>query len=323
MATSSSLVLAPPEELIWFAEQSSVSINKDGIVVETHQREGIQCCLGKVMNGKVQWWTDEVCCEDSVQWVHYPRVAINNSGTVVVVYFRRRPPARRSDFVEHALNITSLHYLVGQVDKQAKAITWTGRGSYDSGTTPAVALLDDGTVVEVHETENPVLNDLYYHVGVIDSTKASIEWGPSHSYGEGKYPSVAVTNAGVVVEMHKSEVRGKIWYHIGQVSKVDKTISWGHSQYYDNGVDPSVTLSNSGKVLEAHASDGFLRNLWCNTGDVQLHNKTVSWNGKAHKYFSGTAPAIAMNDEGAIIEVHKTSHRLRETVLYTSGFVRS
>jgi len=60
MATSSSLVLAPPEELIWFAEQPSVSINKDGIMVEINQREGIQCCLGKVMNGKVQWWTDEV-----------------------------------------------------------------------------------------------------------------------------------------------------------------------------------------------------------------------------------------------------------------------
>ena len=53
---------------------------------------------------------------------------------------------------------------VGKVDADRETITWGSSHKYDSGTSPSIAINDNLTVIEVHETGSSILT---YHVGAV------------------------------------------------------------------------------------------------------------------------------------------------------------
>ncbi|OUL29616.1 hypothetical protein BV378_05380, partial [Nostoc sp. RF31YmG] len=134
-----------------------------------------------------------------------------------------------------------------------------------------------------------------------------IDWGKyennkSIDYDDGIQPSVAVTNDGLVLEVHKSQSHDTLWYHVGKVN--GDNVDWGGSVQYDNGVQPSVAITNDGLVVEVHQSQNS-KTLWYR-GTGQVNNNTIDgWDDKkkSQNYGDGTSPRVACNGEFAV-ETH-------------------
>lgn len=287
----------------------SVSINDSGIIVEVHAAQGLSSGLwhrvGKLTTSSsgIEWGN-----HSRYDYGSRPRIAINKDGVVVEVHKVQEL-------------VPTLWYHVGKVNAHSMTIDWGSSHKYDKGTTPDVALTDDGTVIEVHETNNVFSNDTYYHVGTVDASSKTIKWGPSHRYGEGKTPSVAVNSKGVVVELHGS---GQLWYHVGSLQAHNQSISWGDSKKYETGTSPCVAINNRGQIIEVHESEGLLRRLWCNVGNADLSTRTILWSmpnesNASLNYSQGITPAAAITTEGKVVEVHETDHQFKNTLWYQTG----
>lgn len=214
-------------------------------------------------------------------------------------------------------------YTVGEVDTETRTLTWGESQEYETGINPTIAIDDDGTVIELHESRQPLNDSLYYLVGTVDTTNKAINWGPPQRYGEGTSPSLTFNKEKVVVEMHKSPRRDLLQYRVGNLSDRG-IITWGARQPYEAGFNPYIAITGSKEVVEVHQS-GSLRYLYCNTGEVNTGTRMISWSRKdSVRYDRGITPAIASADDGsAIVEVHETEHPFKNTLWYHTGIFKT
>jgi hypothetical protein len=73
------------------------------------------------------------------------------------------------------------------------------------------------------------------------------------------------------------------------------------------GLNPAVAVNTGGWVVEVHESPSgpvFMHDLWYCTGRRTADGR-VEWLHRG-KYDRGTTPAVAMNDSGLVVEVHKS-----------------
>ena len=104
----------------------TVAVNKQGVVVEVHNREvgdPLFWFVGQLSGTKLKWTGHD---KDSFGNGVNPSVAINSSGTVVEV---------------HDSGFGRLWYTIGQV--AGDTINWNGHANYDDGVKPSVVLTDD------------------------------------------------------------------------------------------------------------------------------------------------------------------------------------
>ena len=199
---------------------------------------------------------------------------------------------------------------------------------YDTGTSPSIALNNENVVVEVHKSENH--DTLWYRVGRVEGGRINWEKNngkESTEYDKGVQPSVAITNDGLVIEVHKSQTEGEdtLWYHVGKVNG-DK-ITFGKSHNYDKGVQPSVAITNDGLVIEVHKSQTEGEDtLWYRIGTVKDDTNTIEWqdnknnkNKKSTEYDKGVQPSVAITNDGLVVEVHKSQNH--DTLWYHVGRV--
>lgn len=168
---------------------------------------------------------------------------------------------------------------------------------YDNGTQPAVAINNNGKIVEVHKSQ--AYNKLWYHTG--QTKQMDVIWSPSYQYDDGITPAVALNDQGLVVEVHQSQGSATLWYHVGQLSG-DK-VNWGGSNKYDTGITPAVALDKDGWCVEVHKSE-YNSGLWYRVGQVCPGNQ-IFW-GPSRKYDNGCLPKIALINQGIIVEVHQS-----------------
>jgi hypothetical protein len=224
-------------------------------------------------------------------------IALNNGKVVVGVH--------------NTEDSKSLYYRVGKVD--GGKIDWADEShDYDNGVNPSVAINDDGLVVEVHKSQG-ASNALWYRVGNVEGNE--IKWrnnDTSAEYSRGVNPSVAITNSGLVVEVHQSQSHDTLWYSVGKVE--GDIINWKNNREsykfaipieYDRGVNPSVAITNSGLVVEAHC-DGLLPSstLLCRLGNVE--DNIINWRNTdkdKRRYAYGTYPSVAITNDGLVVEV--------------------
>jgi hypothetical protein len=237
-----------------------------------------------------------------------PDIALNNGNVVVEVH--------------KSQNHDRLFYHVGRV--KGDKIDWHESHDYDDGVQPSVAITNDGLVVEVHKSQSR--DRLFYRVGRVKGDK--IDWGKyenkkSTEYDDGVQPSVAITNDGLVVEVHKSQARDRLFYRVGRVN--GDTIDWGKyegnkSDDYDDGVQPSVAITNDGLVVEVHKSQTY-DTLFYRVGRV--NDDKIDWGkyegNKSHKYDDGVQPSVAITNDGLVVEVHKSQSH--DTLWYQVGRV--
>jgi hypothetical protein len=129
-------------------------------------------------------------------------------------------------------------------------IAWGASLQYDTGGPNAVALDNNGNVVEVHVGSNK----LYSRVGKANFANQTIAWGASFQYDIGGPDAVALDNNGNVVEVHVGG--SELYYHVGKANFANQTIAWGASFPYDSGGPNAVALDNNGDVVEVHVGSG-------------------------------------------------------------------
>lgn len=201
-------------------------------------------------------------------------------------------------------------------------ITFGPSTYYDAGLQPVLAINDAGTVIEVHKSQWS--DTLYYHLGAADPNAFTLTLTASTELIGGLNPGVALDNSGTVVLVYES---GRAVYSLVGVIDISGgdptryTIAWGLPQKYDDGLTPAVamTRNGSGVVVAVHlTSNIFTNTLYYHVGQVDPAKKSMSW-GPAHDYDSGAAPHIALNDAGAVVEVHKSQNF--DTLWYHAGAV--
>ncbi|MGF2038969.1 MAG: endonuclease/exonuclease/phosphatase family protein [Nostoc sp. CmiVER01] len=217
--------------------QPSVAITDGGLVVEVHKSENYDTLyyhIGRVNGDKITFGGSQKY-DSGVQ----PSIAITNDGLVVEVH--------------KSQSHDTLWYHIGRVEGDKKISFGTSQ-KYDDGLYPSVAITDDGLVVEVHQAKDSEnFGTLHYHIGRVAGDK--INWEKSFQYDTGSRPSVAITNDGVVVEVHQSEIHETVWYRgTGKVN--GNTITWSNekSQEYSKGREPRVTCN--GELAVATHTDG-------------------------------------------------------------------
>src|SRR5262249_18433638 len=115
-------------------------------------------------------------------------------------------------------------------------VAWARHGRYDSGQTPAVALNDNGDLVEVHQSQSATT--LWSHVGHLGAD-GEITWSPSHQYDNGVLPTVKFTGTNTLREHHRSKSNSQDWTWNGTLSAT--TVSWtGNAKTSDARYDKST-----------------------------------------------------------------------------------
>ena len=167
----------------------TIAVNASGVIAEAHESgsggKGIYYRLGHLTDPAggdfhIIWDTG-----DEGQWYSNginPHISINDSGEVVEVH-------------QVASNDHKLHYIRGKL--KAKSIEFNAsQPKYNNnGQRPAVVLLNNGSLVELHDNGSSV----YYRTGQLDSKDASkINWSETQPIPKGKdHESNSVSSNGV------------------------------------------------------------------------------------------------------------------------------
>lgn len=179
---------------------------------------------------------------------------------------------------------------------------------YTPGIDPDVAIADNGTVVQVHDSGSGCL---WYKVGRVRGP--IVVWGKGYDYDDGKQPSIAFTGDSIIVEVHRSSSDNGLWYHVGKVQLTSDAnvgeVDWGPSVQFDNTTpdDPAVAIYGT-TVVVVYSSDGSLH-YQIGALNVQDQNQgqntngTITWNSPKY-YATGATPDVAIN-ETTVVEVHK------------------
>jgi len=301
---------------------SSVAVNRHNIVVEVHESQSTDTVwyhVGRASGFGVDWSESENLGDGVyTSGAHYhskghdPSVAVTDDNFVVVVYrydYNCGSPCIRP---EH-----DLYYRVGHIDPVSLNVDWSSRTRYGNesctyiwgilvpgscsggGETPQIAVNSHGTLVEVHES--PQRDQLYYKVGQIDD-QGNVSWGSGRKIGNqgGDFPDVAISNDGVVVEVHEEGWWSfDLWSNTGIVE--GDRIVWKKNQQYSNGSAPSVAINELGMVVEAHKSETAVTDdLWFTTFAVDPDFK-LSRQHNARRFENGAEPSVALNDELVVI----------------------
>lgn len=165
------------------------------------------------------------------------------------------------------------------------------------------------TLLEVHKG-----GDAYwYQVGTFDPSSAIITWsrrnGKPHGGGSG-HPCVSLTREQFFVSAYRNDEM--LYYELGVVA-ADSTIGWLTSGgiAYDGGTgDPWIALNSKGQVIEVHTSENGEGRLhaFYGVGSLAEGGKSIDWRVKGVDYgMVLTAPSVAMNQRGLVVEAHWTA----------------
>jgi hypothetical protein len=153
-------------------------------------------------------------------------------------------------------------------------------------TSVAMPETDLTLVVEVHQSH--IGTNLWYHLGVLNASGQSIEWGESHRYDQGRTPQCDFDGT-TIVEVHQGHNDTDLWYRVGTADIQSRTIDWNPGHQYDRGRIPTVAVHGN-TVVEIHQShEG--ENLWCKVGQLNRASGTISWSPSS-KYGIGRIPSI-------------------------------
>ena len=188
-----------------------------------------------------------------------------------------------------------------------------GHGRY-----PSVTLNNSNIVVTVHNSD--IGSTLRSRVGVVSEVdgRFSINWGKDRRYGAGFFPRVSMNNNGIVVEVHQSLMR-EVRYRIGRVNEATKTIDWWQeNQTIEKGYAPAVALTDNGHVVVVYENNKLTtyKTYYC-LGIIDSDSKTIIWTLRRKPYGNGGQNlSISMNNDGAIVEVHRSPAGVNFTHLW-------
>lgn len=200
--------------------------------------------MGKVESQSVAWQDD-----DSYDNGYFPRVALSNSGTVLVVH--------------QAPSGFDLRMRVGRVS--GKVVVFDGDAfSFGSGFRPSVAVADDGTVIATWANGQK----LWQRVGKVQGS--GVSWSSNAvQYDDGICPSVT-TAGGMVLQAHQSETVSSGLFFSSSIL-TDRAM-WMEQRLATLGAKPVSAL-----VLPASHDSSMYRTgpieMWAKTQDLSIYDQ--------------------------------------------------
>lgn len=244
-----------------------VALNNNDIAVEVHNNdlhEVLYCRVGRLVGDEVTWPNARSYAEGKKHT--RPVVALNDAGVVVEVHEVHEGRGIWPD------------YGVGQVKEAGGElyVDWSEkRVRGHPGDQPCIAINNHGLVVKVYRSGGNKL--LYYTVGPVKGktidfpTPTQIRM-PNGTAVNGHYPSVALTDDGLVIVVLRDRTKVSVLELIGQVSADKKSVTWNRWWNYDDGTLPSVAAAGT-MAIEVHQHEG-LRELRFSTS---LITDRASW----------------------------------------------
>jgi hypothetical protein len=189
-----------------------------------------------------------------------------------------------------------------------------------AGSWPSVAITREGYVVIIWSNGFFKTNSvLRYSTGTLDLTSGTdqlIDFKLNDvQFDTGFHSSVAVSNNGILTEVHEADGGKGIFYRIGYLTRPgggDFSITWTSGKqgvWYDNGINPYISVNDNNDVVEVHqvASDDHKLHYFRG----KLSSRTLGFAPPpAPRYNDGaTNPIVVLLDNGYVVETHDTSGR--------------
>jgi hypothetical protein len=195
-----------------------------------------------------------------------------------------------------------------------------GDGPLTIGETPSVGLNRRGNVVMVYEASR---GEKRYCVGHLD--QATIQWGTTKPAGHGITPRVALNDKDIAVEVHRNAGHKTLYCRAGTLDRGNDAVAWPHARRYAEGANrtrPSVALNDAGVVVEVHeVHEG--KKLWLEYAAGQVKETGgehyVEWSAQRIRGAEGAMPAIAINNNNAVVEVHRFAYGNDARLFYSAG----
>ena len=271
----------------------SLSINRDGMIVEVHQHSTTSTTMyyqvGTLNRNDVNFYEERQIVEHG----KFPKVSINDDNHVVEVH--------------EAVLTRRIFYNVGPLNNQRGQ--WQRRPILLSpGRFPAVAV--HGNRVVITHDRAYFRYSTYYHVGIINAEGTAIEWGNKLPL----FDTSGITKTTVTVNEEFAVAAGRGWFHIvcrvGRFpDKEARNIQWFNETPLDYiGICPTICLDGGGCVIMVWHSS-LLRHLTYAEGEIKQNGeqRVVEWQ-ESRNYDYGHHPTIAITpNNGQVVEEHETN----------------
>ncbi|HEV7570218.1 MAG TPA: hypothetical protein VGQ21_01860 [Thermoanaerobaculia bacterium] len=229
-------------------ETPRVALNNNDIAVEVHRNathRTLYCRVGRIGSDDVTWPHARSYADGSNR--SRPAVALNDAGVVV------------EEHEVHEGKKVWLYHAVGQVKESGRElyVEWFERIRGAEAAMPAITINNSGTVVEVHRYPYGSKDRrLFYTIGRVNAKKIDFEPRkeivlPNGVNANGYYPSVAITDDGLVIVVLRDRTRVQVLELIGEAGADAKSITWKRWWYYDEGTQPSVAAAGT-MAVEVH-----------------------------------------------------------------------
>jgi hypothetical protein len=239
-----------------------------------------------------------------------PAIALNRADNVLAVHDHSGKLRYRIALLEDHL---SLNFHAQEVD-------------IEDGHNPAVALNNGDVAIVMFD----VSNALRYRVGkvIINQRRApriyTVDFQPSAGFPtpspDATDPSVAVNDAGIVVEVHKSG--SDLYWRRGKLD--GQVLTWHNTPalLVANGSVPSVSINNNGVAVCVYQGNN--EKLFYSVGTFDKtktsQDEPITWTNFMTAYVTGGAgPAIAITDDNYAYAVHQQSNNCLQAVGIISG----
>jgi hypothetical protein len=228
-----------------------VALNNHDIAVEVHKNEGEKVLYCRA--GKVHPTLDEVSWPNAERYAEgdqhaRPVVAVNDMGVVVEAH------------EVHQGGIW-IHCSVGEVIQTGNTfrVRWLGTRPHNQGSMPGIAINNHNRVVEVRRVNSGGTQFLWYAFGRVNGT--AIDYtaplqvimlpGKPDYRAHGHYPSVALTDDGLVIVVLREQKKIQAFELIGRVSADGNRIDWNRWRSFDEGTQPAVAAAGT-MAVEVH-----------------------------------------------------------------------
>lgn len=268
----------------------AIAINDSAFAVELHCGTGanadkLYSCGGALVPGGIEW--DQAIAYDRGR---NPAVAMNARGVVVEIH-------------QGTGTDGDLYYRVGELVMDG--VSWAGAAAvrFEAGQHPSIVIDNDDNIIEVHNGTGAQSNSLYYRTGKLRG--ATIEWDgmAATRLGAGHRPRVAMNQGGTLVMVFSEENGGEqLYYRVGAYA--DRRVTWRSPIPYDRGLTPSVAIDDDGGLMVVHTDNATpAKHSFFRLGTIA--DGMLTWGAAgALRYDTGQNPAIALDNQGNILEVH-------------------
>ena len=211
------------------------------------------------------------------------------------------------------------YYRIGEVKKDIKRIDWIGSEMpMCKGVKPKVSATDSGKIVVVNEETFSRRNFMSYQIGKLiinDGNPRRIAFNdpafivtPNWVKLQGVEPDITI-NENSAILIYRSGF-STISSQFGTFEANDESITWHDQQNVSaagtGGINPCISLNSRDYCVESHQTKHG-RLIRRNHGRISQDEKRVIWANKESSTRStlGEYPAIALNNDGFIVETHK------------------